>query len=269
MKKTLKGLAICGLILAAAPTAFAATELAPGIETEADVKFQVDPNPETEIVVPNEKEEEPEVIELPGGGNSGSGSIRVEFVPHLRFGISTNMTAGAETIPANTVKYNFKGDTVKHDIAPFVQVRDSRGKSGADAKWTLVVEATPFTAKNAKGPGQDDVLTNVEIELGGSTLTMDYGDTAKANTLVNGQATDAVNNKLKTNGDKMLIMETKSNQSTSGHRVSNVFDSSYVKGKTYANNKAPEVKFIKAKGQAPMADVSYKSTLTWTIQDVL
>lgn len=264
MKKltALIGLSLCAAFLLGTDTVFAAE--ADSVTTDGTIKFTPDTDPENkgDIHKPNEGEGDPEIIELPGEGAQGKGNLRIQFVPNFNFGTHEKIEAGAVTETVNLLKYNNKGETAKNDIAPFVQVSDERGKTGAAANWQLSVKASPFTAN--LGSGKTDILTNCEIRLNQSTLTMDYKDSSEAEKLVDGQNPAA--SSIKADGTQTIeVLKTKPDQSTNGYQISNVFDDSYIKNKTYSEEKIAGVQFYKPAGQAPLDNVDYKSILTWTL----
>lgn len=258
---------VCSLFLAGEIVSLAA--VVDNTNTNGEINFtpNSDPNEPGEIITPNEDDEPNEVIELPGGGSNTKGPLRIQFVPNLKFGSSTNMTAGeVKEQLVNVIPYNIKGQApAGQKIAPFVQVTDLRGNTGDAASWELNVKASAFTA-DLPGGGTD-VLANVKLLLPGSTVTMDYGDTAKAKTLVDGQSVGAAI--LTDNVSATSVLKTKKDQSTSGYQVSNVFFNNYVKDNftQYTNDKSTGVSFYKPAGQAPIKDAKYISVLTWTLID--
>ncbi|MBP1040260.1 WxL domain-containing protein [Vagococcus sp. BWB3-3] len=268
MKKTVLVAGICALVLAGGATVNAAEE-AKSLTTEGKVQFSPEGDDSTgEVHTPNEDSqegEEPEVIELPDQGNSGAGALRIQFVPNLFFK-NEESKAARSVSNVNLLKYNLKGETTESVIAPFVQVSDGRGLTGAAAKWDLTVKATPFTATGADLPGGTHVLTNSTIVFGGSTLTSDYMTSAKAAERITGQEASAKTG-LATNGTASVsVMKTQAGKDTNGYQVSNVFHDGYEKGATtYAGGNTSGVQFVKPVGIAPYADVDYKSTLTWTL----
>ncbi|MBP1040080.1 WxL domain-containing protein [Vagococcus sp. BWB3-3] len=268
MKKSILAAGICALVLAGGYTANAAEETT-SLNTEGKVQFSPEGDDSTgEVHTPNEDGEEgedPEVIELPGQGNGGTGALRIQFVPNLFF--KTEESKAARSVSnVNVLKYNLKGEAAESDIAPFVQVSDGRGLTGEAAKWDLTVKATPFTATGADLPGGTHVLTNSTIVFGGSTLTSDYMTSAKAAERITGQE-DLAKTGLATNGTASVsVMKTQAGKDTNGYQVSNVFHDGYEKGATtYADGNTAGVQFVKPAGIAPYTGVDYTSTLTWTL----
>lgn len=270
MKKTLMvTLGLCATLLVGVSASAAPVANNTDIKTDGSVKFTPDTDPlkEGDVHTPNEKDDGAvEVIQLPGQGAQGTGPLRIQFVPNLKFADAT-LSAKEVTSPVKVLEYNLKGEVTKKKIAPFVQVSDERGKVGASAAWTMTVKATPFTAVDANGPGVSDVLPNSKIILNDSTLTMDYGTSAKASDLVTGPATNK--REILTDGTTLTtVMETKAGQSTNGTQVSNVFHSGYEKDvTTYTGDTTTGVTFVKPEGKSPIKDVEYKSVLTWSLTD--
>lgn len=267
MKKLVSLLGVCGFALIGAQTGFAANVANnTNLETEGTINFTPGPPIEGDLHKPDEKGEEPLIIDMTGEGNNGAGNLRIQFVPHFRFGQHQKIDAGEATEKVSLLEYSEQGSATKTKIAPFVQVTDSRGESGAKAHWALSVVATPF--ETTLDGGKKDVLTGVKLKLNGSTLTMDYHTSAAATAdFIQGQGANAVI--LSDGVSSIEVMKTKAGASTSGYQASNVFFNNYQKEGTYAEAKNDGVEFYKPAGQAPYADKTYRSTLKWTLADAL
>lgn len=269
MKKILIATSLCAGVLLGASTIHAAPVLNnTDIATDGSVTFKIKENPdeEGEIHTPDEEGEDPEIIELPGEGSHGKGNLRIQFVPHFKFVDVNEITAKQTTSNVKVLSYNIAGSASdKKAIAPFVQVTDERGLVGNNAKWTLQVTATPFTAKDASIPGGSDILENCQILLNDSTLTQDYGTSLEAADLVTGQGASSVIGTDSTSA-ATTVLATKTAQSTNGKQISNVFHKDYKKDQTtYVDEQTTGVQFVKPAGKAPISNVEYKSTLKWSL----
>lgn len=267
MKKLTGIVSVCALALLVAPTALAANVADnTDIKTNGSINFTKDTNPDKQGVINQPDEtgsENTKEIELPGQGNNGKGLLRIQFVPNFEFGEQTGITAGKVEANVKLLDYNFKGETSKNKIAPFVQVSDERGLSGAESAWQLQVKASPF--KGTKD-GVEHTLSGVKFVLAESTLTMDYKTSAQAGNFIAGQASDAV---IGTDvaSPSVKVLETKTGQSTSGFQASNVFYNNYQKDVAPSGTDTTGIKFVKDAGSAPVEGVNYVSTLSWTLTD--
>lgn len=237
-------------------------------DTDGTVKFTVDDGAGN-IIEPDPADDKDIIIKMPSTeGKSGTGAIRIQFVPNFRFGSHDGISAAAAKRPVELLKMNDETNAAKGLIAPFVQITDGRGVDGAEASWALTASATKF----ANATGTHD-LGNSGITLEGSTLTTTMGDSTLAEGMVEGQTKGV---KISTDATSPTpIMKTKLNQSTNGYQVSNVFHDNYTKGMTYpaitdiqnAADSTKGVMFEKVANVSPLKDVTYTSTITWTLTD--
>ena len=238
------------------------------LETEGEVTFKLREDPEGEIVEPDEEDKPGTEIEVPGGGESGKGLLRIQFVPHFKFVDVEGVTAGKIEKNVKVLAYKEKGnDLIQRKIAPFVQVSDERGIVGDGAKWDLKVNASKFVAN--KGAANEHTLDHAFIRLNDSTLTMTHGTSTGAGNLVQGQSNAAgvVGAVDLEPGQAYSVLKTLPGKDTNGYQVSNVFQEDYQQGMIYPGNQTNGVTFVKPAGQAAIADAQYKATLTWTLTD--
>ena len=260
MKKNIT-LSLVGLLCVGALAPIAA-QAAP-LDTDAQIEFKSDENETGNIIKPDENDpdgDKEEIITLPGG-NQGAGSLRIQYVPDLKFGSALGFTINAQEKAVQAIPYvNRQGAT--DYIAPFVQVTNNTGMVGPGTGWSLSVSATPFVGE--KAGAADHVLTNAHIQLLGSKLTTTRGTTEIATNLVNKQDAPGIIPFDGTN--KLTVMSTKAGQETNGRQISNVFDNSYLVDKKYAvNEEVAGVKFVKPAGETAREGYVYKSTLTWNL----
>lgn len=254
---------VTGLVGVCAATLLGSSALAANVDaqpTKGTIQFGVDVNETGDIIKPDEEGLNEEIITgLPGA--SGKGPLRIQFVPDLSFGTKEGITSDKQT--QNAALLDYQGNTIPNGkVPPFVQVTNNSGDTVNT--WTLYVKGTPFAETDGTGGivSGGDVLTAAYIDLKASTLTTTKGTTDDAKLFASGQ-TDT---KIPMTGTGNGIVVLKSTANTNGKQVSNVFETNYQYGKTYTGD-ATGVEFVKPAGQAAKKDVTYKSTLTWSLVD--
>lgn len=207
-----------------------------------------------EIIKPDEEGAHEEIItDLPG--KTGEGDLRIQFVPDLNFGVKRGITSNEQRKSAELLDY--KGKVIPAGkIPPFVQVSNNTGDN--TNTWTLFVKGTPFSEAGG------DILTGAYISLNGSTLTTTGGTSAEAAAIATGQTETKI--PLSAADDGIVVL--KSTAGTNGKQISNVFHNGYKYGDTYTGE-ATGVEFVKPAGKAALKNVTYSSTLTWSLVDAL
>ncbi|MBP1040081.1 WxL domain-containing protein [Vagococcus sp. BWB3-3] len=246
---TLLTLTICASILGAATPAFAGEV---GSETTTGkVEFTTDDDETGTIVKPDEEGEDDEVITIPEEeGTTGSGPLRIQFVPAFSFVAPAGISTELKTYDAKLTKYNADGK-----MPAFVQVTNN---SGENPTWNLKAKASVF--KNG-----DHELTGASINFNGSTLTTTGFNTANANTKLNKQSATTL-----VAGDEdstVSVLSAKAGADTNGQQLSNVFQDDYKIADDYdGQTTTTGVQLIKPAGIAPKKG-TYTSTITWTLED--
>lgn len=219
-----------------------------------------------DLIKPNEEDpdgEKEEVITVKDGSSAttASGSLRIQFVPNLNFGLNTQgYINGPQEQPVKLLDYQDRnGNETGNKVPPFVQVTNVTGIDNLG--WTLSAKATEFISTDST----PHTLTGAYMSLEGSTLTMTHGTTEIANGLVNKQVT----NKIPTDGSSITVLSAENAKSTSGHQFSNVFHNEYTEAGTYTDDTTSGVMFKKPAGITPKKNHLYKSTITWTLADTL
>lgn len=245
---TLLTLTICAGILGAATPVFAGEV---GSETTTGkVEFTTDDGETGTIVKPDENgDEEEEIIVPEEEGTSGSGPLRIQFVPAFSFVAPAGISTEAKTYDAKLLKYN-----TDQKMPAFVQVTNN---SGENPTWNLTAKASVF--KNG-----DHELTGASINFNGSTLTTTGFDTTNAGTKLNKQSAA----KLVAGDDSTLsVLSAKTTADTNGQQLSNVFQDNYKIADDYdGQTTTTGVQLIKPSGIAPKKG-TYTSTITWTLED--
>lgn len=222
------------------------------------------------IVKPGTDGGDEDIIIPEGGGNSGGGALRIEFVPDFDFG-TVEYKAGAQTIQAKNQKYTFANGADKTDkyVPSFVQVTDERGVNG---QFKVVVGATTF--KSTKGE-----LVNSKINLNEETLTNTVYDFAPyagetATRLTGLSATKAI----PTDGTSSIpVLSTQAGKNAEGSKSSIVFGNGYTEAKVYeapdANDETKGrntgVTLEKAASDQVLVGEAYVADLTWTLSDTI
>lgn len=220
-----------------------------------------------DLIKPNEDDptgSKEEIIKITDGSsaNASSGPLRIQFVPNFNFGENKQgYIIEAQEQAVKLLDYQDKnGVATGKKVPPFVQVTNVTGLDNLG--WSLTAKATPFVSTDAV----PHTLTNAYISLDGSTLTMTRGTSLIANTLVKKQ----VNNAIPISGSSSVeVLSADKAISTSGHQFSNVFHNNYTENGTYGSDTTTGVMFKKPAGVTPKKGHHYKSTITWTLTDVL
>ncbi|MBP1040261.1 WxL domain-containing protein [Vagococcus sp. BWB3-3] len=246
---TLLTLTICASILGAATPAFA--EEVESLTTTGKVEFTADGDETGTIVKPDENGDDEEEITIPGEeGTSGSGSLRIQFVPAFSFVTQAGISTETKTYDAKLTKYN-----TDEKMPAFVQVTNN---SGENPTWNLKAKASAFE-------NNGHTLAGASINFNGSTLTTTGFNTADANTKLNKQsATTLIAGDV---NSTVSVLSAKVGADTNGQQLSNVFQDDYKKADDYAGQTTTKgVQMVKPSGIAPKAG-TYTSTITWTLED--
>lgn len=268
MKKTtaIMSLTLCSALLVNLGGGVASAADYPA-NTEGSINWKAPTGP-GEVIKP---ELPPEVTIDPEGGNSTSGSLRIQHVPDFNFG-DQEIKTGIQTFDAKFEAYKFTGElpsgattTDTYYMPHFVQITDERGDNSG---WHLTVSATKF----ANGT---EVLDNATITLNGqarlSNSVHDNTEIAKRVATYTGIAgTDSL--VIPTNPtNASRVMETKTNtkeSTTNGTQTSLVLSKDYDKDDLTgtAETLNPGVTFNKTNKDVAVLG-TYKSTITWTLTD--
>lgn len=218
-------------------------------------------------------------------GASTKGSLRLTNVPHFRFG-SVKVSAQAQNYPSLLTSYQTtttdadgvvtpSGTDVK--IPQFVQVADERGKNGI---FKVTATATNFTEQGVAEEDTADVLENTRIQFYSQKLTnnvLDKTSGSDITTILSG-----IQNKSLTttamaelNSTPLTVLST-TTKGANASISSVVFDGSYDKDKDYStikddveNKENDQVKLHVPTGESPKSNVTYSSTITWSLTDAL
>ncbi|MBP1040219.1 WxL domain-containing protein [Vagococcus sp. BWB3-3] len=245
---TLLTLTICASVLGAATSAFA--DEVDSQTTTGKVEFKADDDETGSIVKPDEEGEDDEVITIPEEeGTTGSGPLRIQFVPAFSFVAPAGISTEAKIYDAKLTKYN-----IDQKMPAFVQVTNN---SGENPTWNLTAKASVF--KNG-----DHELTGASINFNGSTLTTTGFNTTNANTKLNKQSATKL---VAGDGSTISVLSAKAAADTNGQQLSNVFQDDYKIADDYAGQTTTTgVQMIKPAGIAPKKGI-YTSTITWTLED--
>lgn len=265
----LLGLSLCGLMLAPAAASAATTTAT----TEADATFQGgDPN-EVYLVQPGTYDNE--ITPNAASGKTGDpGLIRINWVPNFSFG-TLNISAGSKSHSSvlsatNTYDEVASGGATDKKIPQFVQIRDTRGTRGA---FSLSATATVFTKE-----GGTETLDNTRIQFYGVKLTNNVID-RDASGAKDGDASAILAGPTQlaslTNGaltelstSSVDILKTQASQTADGSISSLVFDDTYTSQADYsAATHNDKVKLFVPAGEQPEDGATYKSTITWSLND--
>lgn len=215
-------------------------------------------------------------------GASTNGSLRLTNVPYFRFG-SVKVSAQEQNYPSLLTSYQTtttdadgvvtpSGTDVK--IPQFVQVADERGKNG---QFTVTATATNFTEKDVAEGETADVLENTRIQFYSQKLTnniLDKTEGSDITTILSGiqnksLATTAM---AELNATTPLTVLSTTTKGANASISSVVFDGSYTSDKIYdavTDGINDQVKLYVPSGESPKSNVTYKSTISWNLTDVL
>lgn len=261
---------ICSLTLIGLGQSVAADETEPVASTTADVMFKADDSTEGggEVTPPGpggggETEKPGE----PGPGSDGKpgdgkGKFNIAWVSNFRF---NDKDAEGDIVPitlnANGMNIWAKGTklVINHednasdtydDIPNFLQVVDNRGTLSG---WKVSVTASEFGGKNPAG--KDVVLRGAELSLNTPVINGPVGVTAPV-------AANFQNNKLVIDSESKVVMSAGEEAGTGTWSMS--FGESNTDG-TLKENTGVNLNIPASAGI--QAQVEYKSSLTWTLQD--
>lgn len=258
-KFALVGLSALALSFVATNTvALAESKSAPTI---GDVIFEQDEDGTGGIIKPGTPGD-PEDIITPEEGGSTVGPLRINHVPNFHFGTRKLSTEQATYHP--TVEKYTQLSTEKY--APhFAQIADARGSM--TATWKLTVSGTVFSPGVATNPQ----LSNSYISLGEETLLNNvYDATTPAETLdrVVGFGTAGVT--IPTDGSSVAVMSVKAGKNTNSTVTSSVFNATYTKDTVYAaTDENTGVSLVVPSSDIKVNGETYKSDLTWTLEDTI
>lgn len=246
--------------------------------SNADVKFtqNTDPlNPTTPEVVDPTDPTGPEKPVVPGTdpeegqGGFGTQSFGINFVSNFKFGeikiASTQMSQFAAPTTLNFAKVDAEGNTVldedgqpelsgeSQEVANFIQVRDARG---TNAGWNITVAGTEFKEYDGSDYVEDgDTLPGAQILLNDPVV---IGAGEQAPTGVPATVVDV----LGETGSKMVLNA----QETEGAGTWGVYwGATSAANPALAANKG--VQLIVPVNANPQQDKTYRSDLTWTLND--
>lgn len=261
MKKQLGVTILVGLTasLLGAGSSQAATVVGSPLDTKGTITFATDETESGNLLKPDENGVIEEIIKV-DEGKSSSGPLRIQFVPDFKFGTNIGITANRQEKQALGLAYrNHAGDLTGKKVPSFVQVTNNTGDN--TLVWDLTAKATEFQESNSSGGivPSGHVLKDAYISLDGSTLTTTKGTSAEAATIARKQQAAAIPT-TGANGIKVLS----GIGDTNGRQISNVFQDDYKISDDYDGELAG-VKFIKPAGVTPRKDITYKSTITWTL----
>lgn len=297
MKKTVAALAL----LAIGGTTIFGGQAAHAVEakvnedvtTEGEVKFTPNTDGTGGLIKPGTENHTIQVAD----GAASTGSLRITNVPSFRFG-TVSVSAQATSYPSLLTTYQttstdpedgtVKVDTKKVKIPQFVQVADERGE--AEGVFKVTAKATKFTEQNVAEGETPDVLENTRIQFYSQVLRNNVLDKdavnhvdADATTILSGMNVDPAAEAGKPIGElndttALPILSTKVAGGANGSISSIVFDGSYTTDKDYdklTDGKGnplttnDQVKLSVPAGESPKSNVTYKSTITWNLTDVL
>lgn len=227
------------------------------------------------------------------GGMGSAGSLRINFAPHLYFGVQAisdvdqvyqayflragesqrllqpgdaGYVAGDDTWVAHRTP-TVTGNRIGEDIPHFIQVTDARGTMGG---WSLTVANTVFSAaRSADFMGsQFDLFfpdeTGNRHVLAGATLTFSQ---AVHNTYANNAATDvgvhATNIVLDGTGAARNVMAAEPGSGAGIHQT--VWG---TQADANANDKNASIELFVPGTTTQLGEVDYTTTLTWSLTDV-
>lgn len=294
MKKTVAALAL----LAIGGTTIFGGQAAHAVEptvnedvtTEGEVKFTPNTDGTGGLIKPGTVNNTIQVAD----GAASTGSLRLTNVPSFRFG-TVSVSAQATSYPSLLTTYqrtstDTDGSVIidpaypeKVKIPQFVQVADERGEK--EGVFKVTAKATKFTEQNVAEGETPDVLENTRIQFYSQVLTNNVLDKTggDATTILSGMNVDPAAEAGKPIGElndttALPVLSTKVAGGANGSISSTVFDGSYTKDKEYDKlvdsknnpiNINDQVKLSVPAGDSPKSNVTYKSTITWNLTDVL
>ncbi|WP_429948768.1 hypothetical protein IGJ55_002748 [Enterococcus sp. AZ170] len=296
MKKTVAALAL----LAIGGTTIFGGQAAHAVEatvnedvtTEGDVKFTPNTDGTGGLIKPGTVDDTIKVAD----GAASKGALRITNVPSFRFG-TVSVSAQATSYPSLLTTYQTTSTdkdgivtegTKKVKIPQFVQVADERGE--AEGVFKVTAKATKFTEQDVAEGKIADVLENTRIQFYGQTLRNNVLDKdavnkvdADATEILAGMNVDPAAEAGKPIGElndttALPILSTKVAGGANGSISSIVFDGSYTTDKEYdklTDGKGnplttnDQVKLSVPAGESPKSNVTYKSTITWNLTNVL